>query len=130
MDLGVRLKTSHVFQGSPKYVILDPGPKNEPVVPFVPNYDSEDNPRQAQHWISRIIIHPNEFITNSIELWGISRSIISHASQNSSMDPMQCCLKGMLETGGRDGPVCPAVDKELWRLGPDGSGVFWRVMRQ
>ncbi|GFX35341.1 uncharacterized protein TNCV_101481 [Trichonephila clavipes] len=21
----------------------------------------------------------------------------------------------------RDGPVCPAVDKELWRLGPDGS---------
>ncbi|GFT04018.1 retrovirus-related Pol polyprotein from transposon 297 [Trichonephila clavipes] len=22
----------------------------------------------------------------------------------------------------RDGPVCPAVDKELWRLGPDGSG--------
>ncbi|GFV08430.1 retrovirus-related Pol polyprotein from transposon 297 [Trichonephila clavipes] len=26
----------------------------------------------------------------------------------------------------RDGPVCPAVDKELWRLGPDGSGVFWR----
>ncbi|GFU24782.1 uncharacterized protein TNCV_794031 [Trichonephila clavipes] len=30
----------------------------------------------------------------------------------------------------RDGPVCPAVDKELWRLGPSGSGVFWRVMRQ
>ncbi|GFW00959.1 hypothetical protein TNCV_1761971 [Trichonephila clavipes] len=30
----------------------------------------------------------------------------------------------------RDGPVYPAVDKELWRLGPDGSGVFWRVMRQ
>ncbi|GFV78199.1 uncharacterized protein TNCV_1036671 [Trichonephila clavipes] len=22
----------------------------------------------------------------------------------------------------RDGPVCPAVDKELWRLGPYGSG--------
>ncbi|GFT61116.1 hypothetical protein TNCV_4558451 [Trichonephila clavipes] len=30
----------------------------------------------------------------------------------------------------RDGQVCPDVDKELWRLGPDGSGVFWRVMRQ
>ncbi|GFT51257.1 hypothetical protein TNCV_758021 [Trichonephila clavipes] len=29
-----------------------------------------------------------------------------------------------------DGQVCPDVDKELWRLGPDGSGVFWRVMRQ
>ncbi|GFW12934.1 hypothetical protein TNCV_3328661 [Trichonephila clavipes] len=28
------------------------------------------------------------------------------------------------------GQVCPDVDKELWRLGPDGSGVFWRVMRQ
>ncbi|GFV18360.1 hypothetical protein TNCV_3127771 [Trichonephila clavipes] len=24
----------------------------------------------------------------------------------------------------RDGQVCPDVDKELWRLGPDGSGVF------
>ncbi|GFW55274.1 hypothetical protein TNCV_116601 [Trichonephila clavipes] len=30
----------------------------------------------------------------------------------------------------RDGPVCPDVDQELWRLGPDSSGVFWRVMRQ
>ncbi|GFT01282.1 MULE domain-containing protein [Trichonephila clavipes] len=28
------------------------------------------------------------------------------------------------------GQVCPDVDKELRRLGPDGSGVFWRVMRQ
>ncbi|GFX42802.1 hypothetical protein TNCV_2930951 [Trichonephila clavipes] len=26
----------------------------------------------------------------------------------------------------RDGQVCPDVDKELWRLGPDSSGVFWR----
>ncbi|GFV72997.1 hypothetical protein TNCV_1734651 [Trichonephila clavipes] len=26
----------------------------------------------------------------------------------------------------RDGQVCSDVDKELWRLGPDGSGVFWR----
>ncbi|GFU06524.1 uncharacterized protein TNCV_2023531, partial [Trichonephila clavipes] len=25
----------------------------------------------------------------------------------------------------RDGQVCPDVDKELWRLGPDSSGVFW-----
>ncbi|GFV55620.1 hypothetical protein TNCV_1821071 [Trichonephila clavipes] len=24
----------------------------------------------------------------------------------------------------RDGQVCPDVDKELWRLGSDGSGVF------
>ncbi|GFW45937.1 hypothetical protein TNCV_4496561 [Trichonephila clavipes] len=30
----------------------------------------------------------------------------------------------------RDGQVCPDVDKELWCLGPDGSGVFWRVMRK
>ncbi|GFY18307.1 hypothetical protein TNCV_2047131 [Trichonephila clavipes] len=30
----------------------------------------------------------------------------------------------------RDGQVCPDVDKELWRLGPGGSGVFWRVMRK
>ncbi|GFS47640.1 hypothetical protein TNCV_1973281 [Trichonephila clavipes] len=26
----------------------------------------------------------------------------------------------------RDGQVCRDVDKELWRLGSDGSGVFWR----
>ncbi|GFV12454.1 hypothetical protein TNCV_1792331 [Trichonephila clavipes] len=24
----------------------------------------------------------------------------------------------------RDGPVCPDVDEELWRLGPDSSGCF------
>ncbi|GFW19403.1 hypothetical protein TNCV_1602971 [Trichonephila clavipes] len=30
----------------------------------------------------------------------------------------------------RDGQVCPDVDKELWRLVLDDSGVFWRVMRQ
>ncbi|GFW98148.1 uncharacterized protein TNCV_2492021 [Trichonephila clavipes] len=43
---------------------------------------------------------------------------------------MMCCMKGNTRNRWRDGPVCPAVDKELWRLGPDGSGVFWRVMRQ
>ncbi|GFV59315.1 hypothetical protein TNCV_2340561 [Trichonephila clavipes] len=42
----------------------------------------------------------------------------------------RCCMKGNARNRWRDGPVCPAVDKELWRLGPDGSGVFWRVMRQ
>ncbi|GFW71253.1 hypothetical protein TNCV_536711 [Trichonephila clavipes] len=26
----------------------------------------------------------------------------------------------------RDGQVCPDVDKELWSLEPDGSGMFWR----
>ncbi|GFY03449.1 hypothetical protein TNCV_3132071 [Trichonephila clavipes] len=26
----------------------------------------------------------------------------------------------------RDGQVCPDVDKELWRLGPDGSVCVWR----
>ncbi|GFV64119.1 hypothetical protein TNCV_1281161 [Trichonephila clavipes] len=42
-----------------------------------------------------------------------------------------CLNSGMLYEGDtrsrwRDGQVCPDVDKELWRLGPDGSGVFWR----
>ncbi|GFS95719.1 hypothetical protein TNCV_251151 [Trichonephila clavipes] len=41
-----------------------------------------------------------------------------------------CCMKGNTRNRWRDGPVCPAVDKELWCLGPDSSGVFWRVMRQ
>ncbi|GFS56333.1 retrovirus-related Pol polyprotein from transposon 297 [Trichonephila clavipes] len=31
-------------------------------------------------------------------------------------------MKGNTRNRWRDGPVCPAVDKELWRLGPDGSG--------
>ncbi|GFS59743.1 hypothetical protein TNCV_4103921 [Trichonephila clavipes] len=29
---------------------------------------------------------------------------------------------GILGNRWRDGQVCPDVDKELWRLGPDGSG--------
>ncbi|GFY24589.1 hypothetical protein TNCV_1016351 [Trichonephila clavipes] len=32
-------------------------------------------------------------------------------------------MKGILEAGGV-GQVCPDVDKELWRLGPDGSVCF------
>ncbi|GFV76129.1 retrovirus-related Pol polyprotein from transposon 297 [Trichonephila clavipes] len=42
----------------------------------------------------------------------------------------RCCMKGNTRNRWRDGPVCPAADKELWRLGPDSSGVFWRVMSQ
>ncbi|GFX84608.1 hypothetical protein TNCV_724161 [Trichonephila clavipes] len=42
----------------------------------------------------------------------------------------QVLFEGDARNRWRDGPVCPAVDKELWRLGPNGSGVFWRVMRQ
>ncbi|GFY17310.1 uncharacterized protein TNCV_1090841 [Trichonephila clavipes] len=34
-----------------------------------------------------------------------------------------CCMKGNTRNRWRDGPVCPAVDKELWRLGPDSSAV-------
>ncbi|GFX64498.1 transposable element Tc3 transposase [Trichonephila clavipes] len=44
--------------------------------------------------------------------------------------PRRLLFEGDARNRWRDGPVCPAVDKELWRLGPDGSGVFWRVMRQ
>ncbi|GFX96442.1 uncharacterized protein TNCV_1441171 [Trichonephila clavipes] len=32
-------------------------------------------------------------------------------------------MKGNTRNRWRDGPVCPAVDKELWRLGPDSSAV-------
>ncbi|GFS94488.1 retrovirus-related Pol polyprotein from transposon 412 [Trichonephila clavipes] len=45
-------------------------------------------------------------------------------------DASECCMKGNTRNRWHDGPVCPAADKELWRLGPDSSGVFWRVMRQ
>ncbi|GFW04157.1 retrovirus-related Pol polyprotein from transposon 17.6 [Trichonephila clavipes] len=45
-------------------------------------------------------------------------------------DASECCMKGNTRNRWRDGPVCPAADKELWRLGPDSSDVFWRVMRQ
>ncbi|GFS50099.1 hypothetical protein TNCV_881311 [Trichonephila clavipes] len=31
-------------------------------------------------------------------------------------------MKGNTRNRWRDGPVCPAADKELWRLGPDSSG--------
>ncbi|GFS81454.1 hypothetical protein TNCV_895981 [Trichonephila clavipes] len=33
-----------------------------------------------------------------------------------------CCMKGNTRNRWRDWPVCPAADKELWRLGPDSSG--------
>ncbi|GFU21537.1 hypothetical protein TNCV_3827411 [Trichonephila clavipes] len=36
-------------------------------------------------------------------------------------------MKGNTRNRWRDGPVCPAVDKELWRLGPDGSELATRV---
>ncbi|GFW25299.1 uncharacterized protein TNCV_5088641 [Trichonephila clavipes] len=32
-------------------------------------------------------------------------------------------MKGNTRNRWRDGPVCPAADKELWRLGPDSSAV-------
>ncbi|GFS92543.1 uncharacterized protein TNCV_1160101 [Trichonephila clavipes] len=41
-----------------------------------------------------------------------------------------CCVKGILGTGGVMDKCVQMLDKELWRLGPDGSGVFWRVMRK
>ncbi|GFU57656.1 hypothetical protein TNCV_3638111 [Trichonephila clavipes] len=31
-------------------------------------------------------------------------------------------MKGDTRNRWRDGPVCPDVDQELWRLGPDSSG--------
>ncbi|GFV20401.1 hypothetical protein TNCV_4141621 [Trichonephila clavipes] len=54
--------------------------KIELVIPFVPNYDPDNNPQQGQ-----LVIHQNEFITNSS---GVYRSKISPESQNSSMDDM------------------------------------------
>ncbi|GFV42626.1 uncharacterized protein TNCV_842961 [Trichonephila clavipes] len=35
-----------------------------------------------------------------------------------------CYMKGNTRNRWRDGPVCPAEEKELRRLGPDSSGVF------
>ncbi|GFX21995.1 hypothetical protein TNCV_2429021 [Trichonephila clavipes] len=51
------------------------------------------------------------------------------------LSEIELSLESMLyegDTGNRwrDGQVSPDVDKELWRLGPDSSGVFWRVMSQ
>ncbi|GFT61096.1 hypothetical protein TNCV_4558301 [Trichonephila clavipes] len=40
--------------------------------------------------------------------------------------PTKGFCEGDTRNRWRDGQVCPDVDKELWRLGPDGSGVFWR----
>ncbi|GFX83349.1 retrovirus-related Pol polyprotein from transposon 17.6 [Trichonephila clavipes] len=40
----------------------------------------------------------------------------------SKQNKLECCMKGNTRNRWRDGPVCPAADKELWRLGPDSSG--------
>ncbi|GFW64081.1 uncharacterized protein TNCV_707861 [Trichonephila clavipes] len=42
------LKHRRVYQGSPKYALSDSGLEIELVIPFIPNYDPEDNPQQAQ----------------------------------------------------------------------------------
>ncbi|GFX82061.1 hypothetical protein TNCV_397911 [Trichonephila clavipes] len=44
----------------------------------------------------------------------------------SEVGPTKGFCEGDTRNRWRDGQVCPDVDKELWRLGPDGSGVFWR----
>ncbi|GFV70769.1 hypothetical protein TNCV_1946791 [Trichonephila clavipes] len=44
----------------------------------------------------------------------------------SEVEPTKVLCEGNTRNRWRDGQVCPDVDKELWRLGPDGSGVFWR----
>ncbi|GFW54468.1 hypothetical protein TNCV_1608321 [Trichonephila clavipes] len=48
----------------------------------------------------------------------------------SEVGPNKVLCEGNTRNRWRDGQVCPDVNKELWRLGPDGSGVFWRIMRK
>ncbi|GFX72287.1 hypothetical protein TNCV_4552091 [Trichonephila clavipes] len=40
----------------------------------------------------------------------------------SEVGPTKVLCEGNTRNRWRDGQVCPDVDKELWRLGPDGSG--------
>ncbi|GFX91450.1 hypothetical protein TNCV_3545331 [Trichonephila clavipes] len=40
----------------------------------------------------------------------------------SEVGPTKGFCEGDTRNRWRDGQVCPDVDKELWRLGPDGSG--------
>ncbi|GFY28319.1 hypothetical protein TNCV_4396511 [Trichonephila clavipes] len=42
----------------------------------------------------------------------------------SEIGPTEGFCEGDTRNRWRDGQVCPDVDKELWRLGPDGSGVL------
>ncbi|GFT61106.1 hypothetical protein TNCV_4558361 [Trichonephila clavipes] len=44
----------------------------------------------------------------------------------SEVGPTKGFCEGYTRNRWRDGQVCPDVEKELWRLVPDGSGVFWR----
>ncbi|GFX59553.1 hypothetical protein TNCV_2034811 [Trichonephila clavipes] len=57
-------------------------------------------------------------------------TIIETRVQAERDEKQEMLCEGDTRNRWRDGQVCPDVDKELWRLGPDGSGVFWRVMRQ
>ncbi|GFX97703.1 hypothetical protein TNCV_3065901 [Trichonephila clavipes] len=42
------LKHQYLYQGSPKYVLLDSVLETEMPIPFVPDYDLEDNFQQPQ----------------------------------------------------------------------------------
>ncbi|GFV94570.1 hypothetical protein TNCV_3826371 [Trichonephila clavipes] len=47
-----------------------------------------------------------------------------------SVSNYQCCVKGILGTGGVMDKCVQMLDKELWRLGPDGSGEGRRRERE
>ncbi|GFV45367.1 mariner Mos1 transposase [Trichonephila clavipes] len=80
------------------------------------------------------LLKPTETITCDryrTQSMRLSRALKDKRPQyNERHDKNRVVFSGVERRGNRnrwrDGQVCPELDKELWRLGPDGPGVFWR----
>ncbi|GFW61099.1 hypothetical protein TNCV_4873091 [Trichonephila clavipes] len=73
---------------------------------------------------------PGVKITLAFDIYLYDAALKNDGSSRSMYLACNVLYEGDTRNRWRDGPVCPDVDQELWRLGPDSSGVFWRVMRQ
>ncbi|GFV17368.1 hypothetical protein TNCV_3199791 [Trichonephila clavipes] len=74
-------------------------------------------------------IVPEYFTIN--QLWNdryVAMGAIVYCLNSGSEVCRRCYMKGNTRNRWRDGPVCPAADKELWRLGPDSSRVCFGVL--
>ncbi|GFT37760.1 hypothetical protein TNCV_4128421 [Trichonephila clavipes] len=54
----------------------------------------------------------------------VARSLECLVLPDSNLLSWNCCVKGILGTGGVMDKCVQMLDKELWRLGPDGSVCF------
>ncbi|GFU94605.1 hypothetical protein TNCV_2983991 [Trichonephila clavipes] len=63
-----------------------------------------------------------QMLDSSVKTTSLDSSFIAPLAVQTSVVLRQGFCEGDTRNRWRDGQVCPDVDKDLWRLGPDGSG--------